>query len=312
MSHYNGRAVVLVSGGDACTPFTTPTSACRSGMPAGITNSYLRDHLLDRGLRVFTAPASNRRGQVVPPGAETADCFDDCPEPLGAHLTITSTADIDLAGERLARFIEYLHHHHDVECIDLVGHSNGGLFSRAAIRVLRETDSSVAVASLSTLGTPWHGSFALRFLAGEIDITACAGDAWCEQMLSTVVDEAASNDLGLCAQNAVGYLDGPHGWNAAQAGVLDEVPVLLVGGDRFTNLDGDRELWPFDGLVSLHSALGRNAPDSVLANPETLIRPDTHSVYVSRALGLSDDTGLTGDPEVLERVGGFISSVPTR
>jgi triacylglycerol lipase len=281
-------------------------------MPAGITNSYLRGHLLSHGLRVFTAPASNRRGPVVPPGADVADRFDDCPEPLGAHLTITSTADIDLAGERLARFVEYLHDEFEVDCIDLVGHSNGGLFSRSAIRVLQQTSSAVSVASLTTIGTPWHGSFGLRYLAGETDISACAGDAWCEKMLAAVVREAATEDLGLAAQNTAGYLDGPEGWNAAQTGVLSEIPVLLVGGDRFANDLGDPQLWPFDGYVSLHSALARNAPSAVLSSAETLVRPDTHSVFLSRALHLDDSTGLTGDPEVLARVGEFVSAAPDR
>jgi len=312
MSATPQRAVVIVSGGAAATPFTTPDAACRSGMPAGITSSHLRSHLLARGLRVFTAPASLRRGQVVPPGAEVADCFDDCPDPLGAHLTITSTADIDLAGERLARFVDYLHAHYDVGCIDLVGHSNGGLFSRAAIRVLGQTGSAVTVASLSTLGTPWHGGFSLRYLAGELDISACGGDAFCEQMLAAAADEVARNDLGLAAQNTVGFLDGPNGWNEAQAGVLDDLPVLVCGGDRFTHPGGDPEVWPLDGYVSLHSALAGNAPTSVLANRETLVRPDTHSVFVSRMLGLADETGLTADPEVLERVGDFIAAAPSR
>ena len=304
-----GRAVVLVSGGDSSSPFTTPDAACRSGMPAGITDSHLRAHLLDRGKRVFTAPVFNGRGPVVPPGAETGDCFDDCPETLGAHLTVTSTADIDLAGERLARFVEYLGGHHGVDSLDLVGHSNGGLFCRAAIRVLQQTGSDVEVVSLTTIGTPWHGGFGLRYLAGEIDASACVGDPLCEKMLRAVMREAAAKDLGLCAQNTVGYLDGPDGWNAAQAGVLDHIPVLLVGGDRFAHPDGDPELWPFDGTVSLHSAMARSAPTSVLAQAETLIRPDTHSIFVSRKLGLADETGLTADPEVLERVGRFITSV---
>jgi len=303
-----GRAVVLVSGGDASTPFTSPHTACRSGFAAGITNSALREHLLGRSLPVFTAPAHNRRGPVIAPGPDTDDCFADCPEVLAGHLTITSTADIDLAGERLNRFIDFLHRHHAVDEVDFVGHSNGGLFARAAIRILREVGSAVRVRSLTTLGTPWHGAFGLRYLAGEIDISACAGDAWCEQMMAAAVAEAAARDLGLCAQNTSRYLDGPHGWNPAQSGVLDEVPVLLIGGDRFTNTAGDPQLWPFDGYVSLHSALASDVDDTVLPNRRQMIRPDTHSIVVSRQLGLADETGLTADPEVLAAVAEFITA----
>jgi hypothetical protein len=66
----NGDAetVVLVSGGDTQTPFTTPTEACRAGKAAGDTWTALRAALLADGYAVFTAPAMNGPGdgQVVP------------------------------------------------------------------------------------------------------------------------------------------------------------------------------------------------------------------------------------------------------
>ena len=59
------HAVVLVSGGAAVTPFTTPDAAAASGLAAGNTMTALREHLLARGTTVFTAPARVGPGEVT-------------------------------------------------------------------------------------------------------------------------------------------------------------------------------------------------------------------------------------------------------
>jgi triacylglycerol lipase len=43
------RAVVIVSGGAAVSPFTTPKDGCKTGYVAGSTDSYMRDYLIARG-----------------------------------------------------------------------------------------------------------------------------------------------------------------------------------------------------------------------------------------------------------------------
>ncbi len=49
------------------------------------------------------------------------------------------------------------------------------------------------------------------------------------------------------------YLMGPGGWNEFQAGVLDDIPVTLIGGDRFAAPAGagpaNPSVWPNDGIV---------------------------------------------------------------
>ena len=49
-------AVVIMSGGDAVSPFTTPDLACAVGLAAGNTATALRDRLLAEGHQVYTAP----------------------------------------------------------------------------------------------------------------------------------------------------------------------------------------------------------------------------------------------------------------
>ncbi len=59
------HAVVIVSGGDATSPFTTPDQACATGLAAGNTDTAIREYLLKQGYNVYTSPAMAGRGQVV-------------------------------------------------------------------------------------------------------------------------------------------------------------------------------------------------------------------------------------------------------
>lgn len=167
------RVVVIVSGGDAVSPFTTPTAACATGLPAGNTDTALRTALLESGHIVYTAPAMNARTEVQEPDPTSFGAFGDSPQVLPAFMTIVSNGDIDNAGEHLAHFVDYLHQNHNVAQIDWVTHSNGGLFARAATRILQATSSPVEVTSLTTLGTPWMGANPMRIIYGEVPESEC-------------------------------------------------------------------------------------------------------------------------------------------
>lgn len=299
------RAAVIVSGGDAVSPFTTPDQACASGLAAGNTDTALRDALIDANIPVYTAPAMNQRGPVEEPDPESFGAFGDCPETLPAHMTIVSTGDIDNAGEHLARFAQYLHDEYGVTEIDWIGHSNGGLFARAATRVLQEIDSPVTVTSLTTLGTPWMGGNALRIIAGEVDESECQGQESC-LMILRAFEADMDRFLGLEAQDTYLYLMGENGWNQAQAGVLDGVPTLLIGGNALTSEGGDPEFWPNDALVSEYSALAMGVGNDVLPIRETESYPLLHSIYIADALGEDWQMGMTWNTEVLARVVGFL------
>ncbi len=155
--HAASHAVVIVSGGDATSPFTTGDQACATGLAAGNTDTAIREYLLKQGYQVFTSPAMAGRGQVT--DQTGFGPFGVCPVTLPENMTVNSTGSIDTAGEHLARFLNYLHTDKGIDDVDLVGHSMGGLYSRAAIRVLTTTNSPVHVRSLTTIGTPWQGSY---------------------------------------------------------------------------------------------------------------------------------------------------------
>ncbi|MGY4710295.1 esterase/lipase family protein [Mycolicibacterium sp. CBM1] len=184
-----------------------------------------------------------------------------------------AAGSIDLAGAQLARFIGWLHTEQRIDEVDLVGHSMGGLYARAAVRSLRDSGSPVAVRSLTTIGTPWQGSHLADFAENTLPIDTCQGDRFCEsQMTGYAKDIAAVYVSGSARELGQSYLTGPAGWNSRQAGVLDRVPVTLIGADRFTRPGADPAVWPNDGVVELRSALAGDVDD-------------THSDYVSQSLG---------------------------
>ena len=223
-------AVVIVSGGDATSPFTTADQACATGLAAGNTDTALREYLLDQGYAVYTSPAMAGRGQVVDQTGFGA--FGVCPVTLPENMTVNSTGSIDTAGEHLARFLNWLHTDKGVNEVDFVAHSMGGLYSRAAIRVLTTTNSPVKVRSLTTIGTPWQGSYLSDYANGLMPLTDCLGDKLCESGMKDMADEVKRLMAGSAREVNQAFLMGKNGWNEFQSGVLDKIPVVLIAGQE--------------------------------------------------------------------------------
>lgn len=289
-----GRAVVVVSGGAAVSPFTTPSAACAGGQPAGSTDSALRAALLGAGFRVFTSPANIGQRPVV----EDRDFagFTDPPEVLPAELTVDAVGPIDTAGEHLGRFLAWLAEREALATVDLVGHSMGGLFSRAAIRELQRAGHPLRIGSLTTLGTPWTGSYAADIANGHLPFAATCGDAGTETIVREFTELHRTASTGAGEQVTAHYLAGADGWNERQRGVLDGIPVTIVGGDHFRLAAGGPDAWPHDGLVQLASATAADVSPAVVQPREVRVLPDVHSIFFAEQFGLPWQHGLTWDP----------------
>lgn len=299
------RAVVIVSGGDAISPFTTPDRACRSGLAAGSTDTALRSALLEAGLAVYTSPAHAGAGPV------TLDTgyggFSDPPEQLPANLTVNSIGPIDAAGRNLAAFLTYLSSEFSIGTVDLVGHSMGGLFARAAIRELASRGSALRIASLTTIGTPWQGSFPADYSNGDISLAAARAHPSTAAIMVEFKKRVDTEAPGASTQVTRRFLTEPGGWNDQQAGVLDSIPVTLLGGDHFRSTGGSPDVWPHDGLVTISSAVAAAVPRAVLPAPRTQTFHDVHSLFFAHAFGLPHHRALTWDPEVHHSVISAIS-----
>ncbi len=305
-----GAAVVVVSGGDAASPFTTNDAACATGLAAGNTDTAIREYLIGKGYTVYTSPAMNGRGQVV--DQQGFGAFGVCPVTLPENMTVNSASgSIDVAGEHLARFINWLHKEKGVTEVDVVAHSMGGLFSRAAIRVLATTDSAVKIRSLTTLGTPWQGSYLSDYANDLIQLSECKGDKLCEGAMTAFKPRVLELMSGNGREVNKAFLMGKNGWNEFQAGVLDQIPVTLIAGNRFT-VPGPANpaVWPNDGLVALDSALAGAIGDPVLPHRRCHTFDDTHSIFVANMAKLDWKTALTWDPRVLEAVHQAIDDAP--
>ncbi len=302
--------MVVVSGGNAVSPFTTPDQACATGLAAGNTNTAIREFLLGKGYTVYTSPAMNGRGQVV--DQQGFGAFGVCPVTLPENMTVNSTGSIDTAGEHLARFVNWLHDDKGVTEVDFVTHSMGGLYSRAAIRVLATTNSPVKTRSLTTIGTPWQGSYIGDFANDAAALTDCLGDKVCEAAMKDGKAEVLRSVSGSGREVSQPFLMGKNGWNEFQAGVLDNIPVVLIAGDKFTK-DGqvNPAVWPNDGIVASRSALAKDVGDPVLPHRRCYTFPDTHSIFVSNLTELDWKTALTWDPQVFEVLHQALQNAPT-
>ncbi|KQO97457.1 PGAP1-like alpha/beta domain-containing protein [Leifsonia sp. Leaf264] len=295
------RAVVLVSGGAAVTPFTTPDAAAGAGLPAGNTMTALRSHLLQRNFAAYTAPARIGRGTV------TEDLgwqgFSSVPEVLPADMTINAVGHIEDAGAALNGFLDHLADTYGVDEVDLVGHSMGGLFSRAAIPHTLDAASAVTVRSLVTLGTPWTGAILGDYWSGDITVTDAHGDAVAVRILEDSEEFARENNQGAADDAGRRFLASAGGWNDRQAGALTGTPVTVIAGDYFDAYSSPDILWPHDGLVTATSALAQRVPGTVLPHRTEHRFRDVHSIFVADSVQLPWERAITWDPEVLAIVG---------
>lgn len=292
----SSHAVVLVSGGGAVTPYTTPTAAAGRGQAAGNTMTALRAFLLDRGHAVYTSPARISVGEV---SEDTGwEGFGDVPEVLPASMTVNAVGRIDDAGAALDAFLEHIADVHGIESIDLIGHSMGGLFSRAALARRRGRPRAVPVRRLITLGTPWTGGILGDVIVGDLTLADAHGDRTAEVIMRESVQYAADNSEGAADEVSERYLAGPDGWNARQTGILDGIPVTLIAGSALRAAAEPTRLWPHDGLVARRSALAELVPAEVLPSSTRHEFDDVHSIFVADRLELPWERALTWDPEV--------------
>lgn len=289
------RAVVLVSGGAAITPFTTPDEAAGQGMAAGNTMTAIRAHLIAAGHAVFTAPARIGPGTVVEDVGWQG--FAEVPAVLPAELSINSAGPIEDGGRALSLFLTRLTTDYALEEIDIVAHSMGGLFTRAA---LARPSAWATVRRLITLGSPWSGSLLGDIYAGDIELADAHDDQHTTTILQRSFSFAQEVSEGAAEQGSHSFLAGPEGWNERQRGVLGDIAITLVGGDFFASHSEPNRLWPHDGLVSLRSALAEEVPTTVLKTADRRRLNDVHSIFFADQVGLPWERALTWDPRTFE------------
>jgi triacylglycerol lipase len=255
-------AVVLVSGFNTATPFTASAASCagREG-PTWSSATGAAAQLRAAGFAVFTAPVATAGG---PSGAP-------CTGPGGAtppsEDVIDSNGDVDANGAALQGFLGFLAVHYGVTTVQLVGHSDGGLWSRSAITQMSAVGAGPTVQSLTTLGTPHTGSFgadlAELVVDGRCNVSSPLERKLCQAVIALV--DRIMADLGptTIRQLSSSFLQG---WNTRQtigcpvsvaAGTYLKVPEIGWLLPKYYN--------PSDGVVGQASALAQASTSLDLA-----------------------------------------------
>jgi triacylglycerol lipase len=162
------------------------------------------------------------------------------------------------------------------------------------------------LASLTTIGTPWQGSFVAEAANGLVDMSVAAGDPRTVQIIEEFKVLLGDISEGAGTQVVSQYLAGPDGWNERQGDVLRDTPVTLVAGDWFRAEGGDPSAWPHDGLVQWSSAMAHGVSPHVVTPVATHTFPDVHSIFFADQFGLPWHQALTWNPQVFDVVLGAI------
>ena len=312
------EVVVLVSGYVSDTPYTTPDPSCYGtegetwGNVGGVAQA-----LKDAGLIVFTAPVRSNQAGLPDP------CTADASIQPANDAVIDSDGPTGENGKALARFIEFLHDEFGTERIQLVGHSDGGLWSRAAITRSKRYRGDVEIRSLTTLGTPHIGSWVADLLIDTLELrcgTLGALESECKTLFSAVKQQVVTLVGGAASRQLTSaYLES---WNARQR--IGACPATGVAGTAITGepIDGmfanpSTFVTPFDGVVGEASALNRVSSDLygfklADAGIPNWTPSGTFDVGHSLSVTLIDDVKavLTNTQAVSDRIVELVESVP--
>src|SRR3954471_20856979 len=188
------NAVVLVSGFTTSTPFTTSDPSCL-GKEGTTWSPNVAPTLKKAGLTVFTAPEADGKNAPAP-------CVGSGQATPPSTATIDTGGDATSNGKALAAFLAFLRDDYGVTTVQLVGHSDGGIWSRSAITQSSAYVNGLTVQSLTTLGTPHTGSYAADVyeaangatcdFSNEIEKVLCDG---IEDILDVLADELGPTAL---------------------------------------------------------------------------------------------------------------------
>ncbi len=290
-----GSAVVFVSGFTTTTPFTSSAPQCAGqegptwGAPTGAPAQ-----LRAAGYAVFTAPVGNH-GRTAAPCAAPG-------QPLPpSTATIDSNGDVDANGQALLTFLSFLRTSYGITSVQLVGHSDGGLWSRSAFtQYATAAAPTPTVRSLTTLGTPHTGSYAA-------DLAEFVHDGQCdtsglEQEICELILPVLDDMIGDLGDDAVKELSSSYlaGWNRRQT---IGCPVTVVAGTyvalpSWIGWAVPSYYFPDDGVVGEASGLNESSWSLTLARisaaPFQAISGGTFPVVHSSTL-----SSLLGTPNTL-------------
>jgi hypothetical protein len=312
---FGTSAVVLVGGFNSSSPFSTPACATADRGPTWGEPSGPAAAISAAGYPVFTAPIANSGTPVAASclgGQSTPDI------PSNGSTVIDSNGALAGNQAALVAFLQFLSASYGITSVQLVGHSDGGLWSRAAISQLRSTGSPITVTNLTTVGTPHIGSFGADIAE---DLNADGGS--CSDLNSPV--EEAVCDLVFSSIGAIVDDLGPDVIEELSSTWLSQWNPTTTIGCPVTTLDGDYVGWslglgyytPNDGIVGQASALNQAtlipsltpAPFTSVAPPSP--QPQSFDVVHSQSLSFLSPNNELNTASVAAAIAASVQAPPS-
>ena len=291
-------AVVFVSGLNSATSFTNATPVCAGkegatwGSPAGPPAA-----LRAAGRDVYTAPAGE--GAMAP-----APCGSPTP---ASDTVLDSGGDADANGAVLLRLLAFLKAQYGVQEVQLVAHSDGGIWSRAAITQAASANVPT-ILSLTTLGTPHTGAWSADLAIGSASLN-------CTSTICKILRAIAQAEIGNLGETAVKELTSTYttDWNRAQT--ISACPVTTIAGTFLQFGDVLPAFYlPTDGLVgraSAHAAASTSIggePIPAAAIPNLTNSGDFPVVHSPSEEILGTNLTLLNDPAISATVASIVNA----
>jgi len=294
-------AVLLVSGFQTETAFTSPSPACagRMGSTFGIQNG-IGPALRAAGYNVFTAPETKIGDRVPTPCTAEGD-----PVPA-SNMVIKTNGETVANGAALARYIGFLQDEYGVTNLHIVGHSDGGLWSRSAI-TQNSAYTGLTIQSLTTLGTPHTGSY-LADLAMELNNGQCDFTNPVEQDICDVVVPLADLIVAELGPTATAELSNDYLATFNPQQQIGNCPVSTIAGDHVSfGLPFLGYYTPSDGLVGIDSAEAQSGLDlngGIIPAPNLpgLRQAGVYDVVHGASMSIFSKKTLLNQPEISQQV----------
>ncbi len=312
---FGTSAVVLVGGFNSSSPFSTPACATTDRGPTWGEATGPAAALSGAGLAVFTMPIANAGVPVAASclgGQSTPDI------PSDGSTVIDSNGALADNQAALVAFLGFLQTSYGITTVSLVGHSDGGLWSRAAISALRAGSSPVTVTSLTTIGTPHTGSFGADIAVDlQADGGSCSDLSGVERVVCTAIYAGIETTIDELGQTVIEELSSSwlSQWNPT---TTIGCPVTTLGGNHVGwDLGVGTYYTANDGIVGQASALNQGtwlpfvdaAPFTPVGPPNGA--PQLYDVVHSESLSfLSANTELN-TPAVAAAVAAAVQTPPS-
>ncbi len=327
----SGRAVVVIEGGGAPHPFTTPFAACKEGR-----DTYIQ-RMIDAGLPVFTAPGFTNLNKSTT--GKTG-----CPPQPPIEVQWNTSAYPTQAGQSVLGFLGYLHETYGYRTFDLVGWSFGGVVARATVAALKKpfpleimapgfsyaqiaVNSAVSIPSIITMNSPHLGSPAYDIASDPTKYLFPVTRDWGRKFannskaLIPFVQDANAGAIQVLKTSSHAEASA-ESWDAQQVGVLEGVSLTLIAGDYcgrrcpFSVRDKTDYLRT-DGTVPVYSQLVLPCPTPCRTPPGSVYIPDglipaanvvrktfgsVHSDFDARRLHVPLDLSVTRNTETIDYI----------